>query len=330
MKLSSFIHYQRYLGLTDIDYSSLRECYVVNGNWISHFSQMVVQVILTAGLIEALLRKGVLYMDMESRSINLFHNIVVLFIPVTQIIVGIWIRFQQETQRVLLNKLSSLVVRLQVDTERLQYPRLLYRLWLSTSAFYTANIIAFSWLVWNPDRHWTYLLAFASFFVLLIRSNFLIICYTCLVHEVKLLLKVQADQLKKSPNTTRQLSHNLCLHDELLLLCRQEIAEVFSGAFIMIFMFTLLDATCLLYAAAMTERFSVWDIHKLLVWVAPLVIYLTMPLVVNDLASQVSNTRPHNNQLNYLWIYTYSISIHFTSLNLLNPFGKKNLTPVFI
>lgn len=291
MKLSSFIHYQRYLGLNDIDYSKFRECYVLNGNWISYLSQVAVQLIFTAGILEALLRRDVIYGDLKSRFANYFHNVVVLFIPITQILVGIWIRFQQETQWILLNKLSQLATRLQVDTERLQYPRVLYRFWLSTSAYNTANIIVFSWLVWNPDKNLTYLIAFGGFLVLLIRSNFLIICYTCLVHEIKLLLKAQADQLKKSPYSTRQLSENLCLHDELLLLCRQEIVEVFGGALILIIIFNLLDATLLLYVSAMPEEFSPLEALKLLVWVVPLVIYLAMPLTVNDLAKQVRNNR---------------------------------------
>lgn len=308
MKLTSFIRYQRYMGLTDIDYSDVRKCYVLNGNWKSYSSQVVIQIILTAGFIEALLRTGFIYMDMRSRSVNLFHYLVILFIPITQLLVSIWIRLQQKTQVILLNKLTQFTDRLQVNTEKMSRPRWLYCLWMVTSLYYTCMIIAHSLLVWNLRRNWSYLLAFLSFFVLLVRSNFLITLYTCLVHVVMGLLQVQADLLKITPRTLAELSNNLCLYDDLLLLCHQELVQVFSGAFIMIFSFYLLDATCLSYVTTITERFSVLKVLQTFSWLIPLIIYLIMPLMVNDLKRQVSKKMKQ-----YIYI---SSSIY--SLNFLN------------
>lgn len=225
---------------------------------------------------------------MKSRSVNLFHYLVILFIPITQLLVSIWIRLQQETQVILLNKLNKFTDRLQVNTEKLPRPRWLYWLWMITSLYYTCIMIAYSLLVWNLRRNWSYLLAFLSFLVLLVRSNFLITLYTCLVYIVMGLLQVQADLLKITPKTLAELAKNLCLYDDILLLCHQELVQVFSGAFIIIISFYLLDATCLCYVATIKERCSVLEGLQTLSWLIPLSIYLIMPLVVNDLKRQVS------------------------------------------
>lgn len=302
MKLISIIQYQRYLGLTDIDYSSLRQCYVLKGNWISYCSQAVIQIILTAGIIESLLRTGYIYMDMKSRSVNLFHYIVILCIPITQILAGTWIRLQQATQLILLNKLTELAARLKVNTEKLPRPRCLFYFWMGATLYYICIFLVHSLFIWNPDKHLSFLLAFISLFVTLVRSNFIITSYTCLVHTVLVLLQIQADQIKINPLKLTELSTSLCFHDDLLSLCHQELVQVFSGAFIMIFTFYVLDATCLVYVATMKDRCSALDNVQTLLWLIPLNIYLTMPLMVNDLKRQVSKKRKKKKYISLLFM----------------------------
>lgn len=307
MKLLSFIHYQRYMGLTDIEYSSFRECYVLNGNWVSYLSQVLIQIMFFADLIEALNRKSIIYIDMESRSGNIYEHLVVLSIPTTQIFVSVWLRFQQNTQQILLEKLNQLASRLHVDTESLPRPRWLFRFWLNSLAYYTCIVLVFTLFVWNPLRYWSYYLAFASFFVLLVRSTYLIIYYTSLVHEVLVMLQTQSDQLQgivdSNEMSLSELSCNLCLYDELLLVCQQEIVEIFSGTFIMIFSFFLLDAISILYIAALKEKFSLLEILRQLIWFVPWMIYQSMPMTVNELRGQVSKRK--KNKYRYHCIYMY-------------------------
>lgn len=292
MKLLPFIHYQRYLGLSDIDYTSLQKCYVLNGNWISYCSQVFIQILLTAGLIEALLRTGNIYLDMRSRTGNFYQRVLVLTIPITQMFISFWMRFQQKTQLVFLQKLSQFSDRLQVNTESLQWPRFLFRLWLGICAYYTCVILGFTLFVWNPHGYWSYNLSFASFYVLTIRSNFLMIYYSGLVNMMLVLLQAQADQLQSILDSTQismeDLLENLCLYDKLLLICQQDIVRLFSGALIMIFFFSLLDATSILYMTTLQENYSILTMLRLFVWVLPLSISQCMPLTVNDLKRQVS------------------------------------------
>lgn len=295
MKLLPFIHYQRYLGLTDIDYSTLRRCYVLNGNWMSYCSQVFILILLAAGLVEAFLRIDNIYLDMKSIMGNIYQRFLVLAIPITQIFVSIWMRFQQQVQLVLLQKLSKLTIRLQLQTENLPRPRLLFRLGLGLWAYYTCLILGFCLFVWNPHGYWSYNLSFACFYVLTIRSSFLIVYYTGLVHEVLVLLQAQADQLQSILDSSQicveDLLGNLCIYDELLLICEQEIVQLFSVALIMIFFFFLLDATSILYLTTLQKSHSVFTILRLLVWTIPLSLKQCMPLTVNNLKRQVSGKR---------------------------------------
>lgn len=259
-----------------------------------------------ADLIEALHRRSIIYMDMRSTSGNIYQHLVVLSIPSTQIFVSVWLRFQQKTQQILLEKLSQLASRLQVDTERFPRPRWLFRLWLASLAYYACMILGFTLFVWNPFRYWSYYLAFASFFVLMVRSTFLITYYTSLVHEVLVLLQTQADQLQSMLDSTKmslsELSCNLCLYDELLLLCQQEIVQIFGVSLIMILIFYLLDAVSILYMTTLNEKFTLLEILRLLLWFVPLNIYQSMPMTVNELTRQVSKRKTNNYRYHCVYI----------------------------
>lgn len=271
---------------------------MLNGNWVSYLSQVLIKIMLCVDLIEALHRRSIIYMDMRSTSGNIYEYLVVISIPTTQLFVSVWLRFQQKTQQILLEKLSQLACRLQVDIERLQRPRWLFRFWLAILAYYTCIILGFTLFVWNPFRYWSYYLAFASFFVLMVRSTFLITYYTSLVHEVLVLLQTQADQLQGILDSTKmcssELSCNLYLYDELLLLCQQEIVQIFGVTLILIFVFFLLDAISILYMTTLKEKFSLLESLRLLLWFVPLSIYQSMPMTVNELTRQVSKRKTNN------------------------------------
>lgn len=284
-KLFTLIHYQRYLGLTDIDYSTVLNCYVLNGNWCSYSIQFLMMLVCIASFIDA---QAKAHLEMHSKTGNLVYGIITLAIPVAQLLVYIWLRSKQESQRVLLQMLTQLACRLKVNTFELALLRRLYRFWLGICAFYFINLI-FAHLYLNTNSHKTYVFFFVNYYALLLRINYIITLYTSLVHLVLVLLEAQADQLLiGSQISLEELANSLRTHDELLLLCQEGIIKVFGGAVIICLLYYLMDATFVCYVSSLTERFSFAEVLFVLSWLIPFGLYLGMPLIFNNLAKQVS------------------------------------------
>lgn len=289
-RLLTLIYYQRYLGLTDIEYNSIDNCYVINGNWWTFGMQVLMLAILIIGTCCTWNANGYLYMDMRSRAGNVFYYLVVLATPILQLLVQVWLRCQQDSQCDLLKMLNDLSSRLNVDTVKLSLPRWLCRLWIAINFYYVGTSICFS-----KCHYFTfgYLIAIVGFHVHIIRTNYIITLYTSLVYGTLVLLKEQASQLHIIESgiliSMEQLASNLCIHDELLLLCHEQMVEVFGGTFVFIVFYFLLDSTCICYMSTLEELLAGTEVGFLLNWFLPLCLYFSLPLLINNLATQVSD-----------------------------------------
>lgn len=297
-KLFSFIHYQRYMGLTDIDYSNIFNYYEIRGNFWSFSIQFLMLIIFMFTLLGTLGEKSIFYLDMQSSTGNNFHHILIVSVPIIQLLIYIWLRSQQESQRVLLQSLTHLAGQLNVNTLELSLPRWLFRLWIGIAIFYAGNTVFFYNFYWTKNIHLGFRLSVVAVYLHLMRVNFIITCYTTLVYVAMVLFEAQTEQLNAIEDGARislmKLANNLCMHDELLLLCCEQIVQLFGGTLVFINLYSVLDATCICYVAALEERFSVLEVIFIFSWLLPLCFYLSMPLIINNLARQVSDTNNFN------------------------------------
>lgn len=272
------------MGLTDIDYSTTLHAYVLNGNFWSYSIQLLTQLIFMASLLDALARR---YLYLQSETGNDFHHIYVIAMPISQLFAYIWLRTHQESHRMLLQMLTQLARRLKVDTLQLTPPRWLCRFWMVFCALYSCDL-ALGYSFCNAKGAQCILLHL-SFYVHLVRINYITVYYTSLVYLMMVLLQSQAYQLRGETHMNlEKLTRNLGIHDELLLLCHEKIVLVFGGAFVFISLYSFLEAICICYLATVEDYSSVLELLYVFSWMIPIFCYLCMPLVVNNLARQVS------------------------------------------
>ncbi|KAL7739189.1 hypothetical protein ACLKA6_011944 [Drosophila palustris] len=290
-KLLTCIHYQRYLGLNDVDYSHIQKRYILNASWSSYGIQLLMLIILFAALLAAMTEVGVASVDLKSRSADRFHYVLILSMPITQILVNGWLRYQQASQQHLLQMMAEIASRLEVDTLKLPRPRWLYRLWVGVCIIYAINITVFVWTSLLSNPNYLFLISFLCYFILIVRSNFIITCYNSLVHVSLVLLQAQQDQLdsmlKSISISAEEVSQSLCLFDELLLLCQQEIVQVFGGALVFIMIFSTLNATCALYISAIETHAFLREFLRIVIWYTPLYLYICLPMTGNKIADQL-------------------------------------------
>lgn len=273
------------MGLTDIDYSTSMESYVINGNWCSHGIQLGIQIVFVACFYGAVSGR---YVNLPSESGNDFHHIYILTAPITQILVNIWLRVKQESQLIILTRLTDWSRDLGVNTLELNRPKWLYRIWVAISVLYACDIV-FARFYFNVNQSFGYYLAMSGYIVLLVRTNYIILCYTAMVNLVIVLLEEQAKQLQwESTITVDRLAQNLSFHDKLFLLCHEQIVEVYGGSLVFLFLYTVLDAICTCYLASLEERFSFVEVLFVLCWIVPIFMSLIIPLTANNLTKQVS------------------------------------------
>lgn len=288
-RLLAYLHYQRFLGLTNIDYSSCLQRYVVHATCCSRNAQLLTLCLIFGALIEPFLATRVDYVGIESSVGKAFYQIVVFASPTTELLLHIWMRLQQHVQQTLLNRLSDLAGRLQVNTTSLSCPRWLYRIWLGISLLYSWNFLIYTIDTWTASSQLRQLPSLICLCMHLVLINYVITCYTALVYVVMSLLQAQADQLRLGVLITlEELTNSLCIHDELLLLCHEEMLQVFGGALIFPFLYFVLDATFICYIATFEDRFSYKEVLMVLCWLTPLFFYMGMPLMINDVVKQVS------------------------------------------
>ncbi|KAM8714772.1 hypothetical protein ACLKA7_001177 [Drosophila subpalustris] len=289
-KLLTCIHYQRYLGLNDVDYSHIQKRYILNASWSSYGIQLLMLIILFAALLAAMTEVGVASVDLKSRSADRFHYVLILSMPITQILVNGWLRYQQASQQHLLQMMAEIASRLEVDTLKLPRPRWLYRLWVGVCIIYAINITVFVWASLLSNPNYLFLISFLCYFILIVRSNFIITCYNSLVHVSLVLLQAQQDQLdsmlKSISISAEEVSQSLCLFDEVLLLCQQEIVQVFGGALVFIMIFSTLNATCALYISAIEKHAFLREFLRIVIWYTPLYLYICLPMTGNKIADQ--------------------------------------------
>lgn len=140
-KLLKFLHYQRLMGITYIDYSSVLRGYVLNPTWTCYMLQLLVLMILSYCLYGTLDLKCVDNVDMESPSLQIFYQLVLLTSPITQYFVIFWMHLQEQKQLILLQKLSNLAHCLQVETLTLTRPCCQYRFWWITTFYYILHLL---------------------------------------------------------------------------------------------------------------------------------------------------------------------------------------------
>lgn len=288
-QLFAFFHYQRFLGLNDIVYSNCLQCYVLHATCCSRFAQLLVLCIIICALLEGFLGDRVDYVDMESTVGSAVYQILLLTSPVTELLLHIWLHSQQHLQQNLLNRLMDLALRLQVDIHAFSSLRWLYRIWLGISLIYVYHILQYTIATWEQNNGFQQLLGLICMCMHNIRIKFIITCYTALVYVVMILLQAQAHQLHlRDQIPLLDIASNLCIHDELLLLCHEEMLNVFGVALIFPFLYFVLDATCVCYIATFVDRFSHKEVLLVLSWLMPIFFYMALPLVVNNVANQVS------------------------------------------
>lgn len=289
MRLLKFLHYQRYLGLSNLDYSNVLRRYILKGSCVSHMLHLLVQATLIACILATFMQWSVNYQATDSRTGDNFDHLVILAASFTQLISNAWMRLHQQMQLKLLNRLSRVATSLRtVKLERI-CARWLYYLWLIICLYYALDIVFF--VVFDMDMKRDHLVFLLGFYVRLVCANFIIICYSSLVCLVKHLFRAQAAQLQRQLRNERiclrHIAHNLKLNDELILLCQDELVNVFGGALVLPYLYGTLDATEVCYLALPMDGFSYIEMLLLLRWMIPICIFLSMPMIINDLADEV-------------------------------------------
>lgn len=293
-KLCSFIHYQRYLGLTDIDYSRDLESYVVNPSGCSYGTQLLVLGTMCFSLYITLTESCGFNVDMESKPGRSFYHLVLWTVPVTQLMLNIWFRIQQQSQRILLQKLSQLACSLRLNTLMVTRPHCLYRIWIGSSIFYALHLSIGFIYYWNlcPRQ------SFYIFCLLLslMRTNYMITCYTSLVSLVLSLLKEQANQLEQTVTSPApsvflsmaNLAENLQIHDELLLICNEDLFKTFGVVMLLNFLILVQNSIYFFYLSTLKKLFGVIETITLLTWMSLICLYMIMPLKDKSLVENVS------------------------------------------
>jgi len=175
-KLLFFLHYQRYLGLTNLDFSKSLHIYWLHGTWSSTAIQIVVVGVFMAALLGAL-AESLYYMETKSQTGNTFDNAVILTTSVTQLLANLWLRSQQKSQVNLLQRLSQVVELLQFEPYAVPQFRWLYRIWLLVCLIYGAMVTHFG-INWLTTMQISRVLTLIGFVYRCVLANFQFTCYT--------------------------------------------------------------------------------------------------------------------------------------------------------
>lgn len=290
-KLLGFLRYQRYLGLNDIDYSKQLQRYIVHFDCYSGLSQLLVLLIVCGSLHGTLTGQCVYNPEMISKPVKAFYYLHLLMPPIIQILLNICLRSRQQRQRVLLQRMSLLAQRLLLNTEALPCPRWLYRLCLGSSTFYILHLTMFAMIFDDYCHQIQIIFYYICFFLHIIRKNFIITCYTSLVNVASNLLQAQAAQLSRAlPGIhVDKLANYLQTHDEILLMCHEELVDVFGIALLVCLIFICQNSIFVAYLATLKSRFDYINILGILTWMTVNIIFMYMPLKINNLAYEVSS-----------------------------------------
>lgn len=289
-KLFTFVHYQRLMGLTYIDYSSVLRSYVFNPSLFCYILQILVLSILSYSLHATITFQCVDKFDMESHPGQMFYQLVLLTAPITQFLVMICIYLQQGKQMNLLQKLSNLACCLKVETLALSRPCWLYRIWLATTIYYNVHLVYGVIDIWDQCPHFLGIMIYVAFNINIVRNNFIITCYASFVSAILRMLQEQASQLIQSGSSIScaMLAKNIRIHNELLLLCMEELMDVFGVILLLIFLYVGHNAVYIAYLTTLDSQFSPMMMLTMLVWMIVLGIYMFMPLMNNAVITEVS------------------------------------------
>ncbi|XP_068151310.1 gustatory and pheromone receptor 39a [Drosophila tropicalis] len=290
-----FLHFQRYLGLTNLEYSNSLSCYQIKANWCSLVIQLAVQGTLLSVFL-ATITKSMSYLETKSKTGDIFDHLVILAAPVTQTLANFWFHCHQETQLTLVQRMGQIAGLLHVDTLASNQPRWFFRLWLGVCFYYIFNVLAFAVNTWSAKPFVSHALALIGFILRMLCSNYIITCYASLVCVLKQLFQAQANQLNDLVTKSSEfvclskVAHNLRTHDELVLLSQREMVEVYGGTLLFPILYLVLDATSIIYASTLQWRHTQSYMAQITIWLTPLVLYLSIPMVINDLANQANKT----------------------------------------
>jgi len=286
----AFLNYQRFLGLTDLHFSKSLQRYERHPTWCTFFAHLLVLSLIVCNLIEVFIKKNLDYMGIQSRMDKMFFHLVNVISPLTELMVNLWLRITIETQGALLNRLRDLSIRLQLDTLALSLPHWLFRLYICLCIVHLSLLSQYCITNWNlyPYQH---IFTIVGYLLHLVRTNYFITYYSSLVYIVRRLLRAQADQLKimlrNRQISPKELRDCLGIHDELLLLCQEEMTYVFGVVLIFSYLNFTLNATSVAYVSTLEDRFSRIEVIFVLTWMSPICLYMIMPLMINEVAKEV-------------------------------------------
>lgn len=289
-KLFKFLHYQRLMGLAYIDYSSVIRGYVLNPTRACYMLQLLVLLTLSYCLYGVLDKQCVDSVSMGSPSLQIFCQLVLLTSPITQYFVIFWMHLQEQKQLILVQKLCNLAHLLQVETSILTRPNWLYRFWWITTIYYILHFLHDSISFWQHCPHIVGTMYSVTFYINLVRNNFIITCYTSLVSVIMSMLQEQASQLIRTGSTIdcTTLAKNFRIHDEFVLICMEELMEVFGVILLINFLYIGTNAVYVAYLTTLDNQFSSREMVTIYIWMLLLFVYTSIPLMNNELIKGVS------------------------------------------
>lgn len=290
-KLLSLIHYQRYLGLNDIKYSEQFHDYSINSDWCSYTSLLLILSIACSSLYGTLRGVCISNDEMISSPVQLYYNLYILTAPILQIIFTILLRIRQQSQLQLLQRMSLWSQCLLLDTQRFSNPRWLLRLWLGTCSLYSIHMTIFTALFWHTCPQMELIIYYICSMLDIVRTFFIIICYTSLTSVMCSLLQAHAEQLNRDESvglSPEQLASHLSIRDELLLLCHEELVEVFGIAMLLSLLHLCQNCVYIGYMATLESRFSYVEVLVIIYCMTLNIFYIYLPLTINHVANQVS------------------------------------------
>lgn len=307
MRLFKLLHYQRYLGLNDLDYCSSRDRYSLRANWLSYSMRILIQGTLFISILAAIWFWSLNYQETNSQLGNIFDHIVILTAASSQFLTNLWMQVHQKSQLKLVQRLSHVASRLHLQNLETPQTLWLYCLWLGISVYYAVDIIVFIFYDMGSDEQQFIFLP--GFFLRVFCANFIITCYCSLLLSIKYLMRTLRTQLESHMISGRQISakdlaNNLYLYDQIQLVCQEEILEIYGGALLLPYLYSTLDAVETYFLALPMECFCFLRMLLLLRWLTPITIYMSMPMLINNLANEVSMCYKN---INHIYIYIYNI-----------------------
>ncbi|XP_033235572.1 uncharacterized protein [Drosophila pseudoobscura] len=289
---NQFLHYQRYLGLSNLDYSQHQQRYTLHGTCVSYGLQFVVAVIFVSAFVSAL-AESVNYMQTNSLTGNIYDHAVILTVSVTQLLANLWFRAHQQAQVTLLRRLSKVMRLLKVNTLALGQPRWVYRLWVAVCLWYAMMIGSFGSSIWLSGMKLSHILTLLAFALRLLCANFQFTLYSSMVCVLQRLLSVQGELLQvllgdPSGISREALARCLRLHDEILMLSQGEFVQVYGGVLLFLFLYQVMECVLIAYVSTLEGFRSMQELARIVCWISPMLVYLILPLMINDLSNQVS------------------------------------------